>query len=159
MATPSIVVFTPHGIDAHYGSVKIHGKTYPIDRESALSHLFFKVTDAVGNIHPKTNLPTRSERFYDDPGTYFDAIHPIRQPTDSADPTGTGAPDESEESDMSTARLQRQADRERFLAAHAAFYDRRNAIMEDPGGYIKRRQEQAHMCSRRMSSTLAQSTA
>lgn len=145
---PSIVVFTPQGMEAHYGSIKIDGRTYPIDRESALSQLFFKVTDAVGNIDPKTGLPTRSERFYADPGTYFDAIYPRRPGDDDGDDDGDG-----------DYTRQRRAARERFLAEHAAFYDRRAHVMADPGGHIKWRQEQAHMCSRRMSATLAQSMA
>ena len=154
---PSIVVFTPQGMEAHYGSITIDSRMYPIDRESALSHLFFKVTDAVGNIDPKTGQPTRSERFYADPGTYFDAIYPRRAGHDDGNADGDGDADDADMKGDYTR--QRRAARERFLAEHAAFYDRRAHVMADPGGYIKWRQEQAHMCSRRMSATLAQSMA
>ena len=132
---PNVIVFGPHGQNhAHYGRVKIGNHWLPISQDSALSRMYFRVTDVTGTVNPEsgaTSSPT--VRFYLDPSVYFDA----QNPTPARDPDG------GDDGHYAEMREDWKRRKEEFVSQHSQFYTEREEILSAPGAYIRRAQEAA----------------
>jgi hypothetical protein len=131
---PSIVVFGTHGVShAHYGRVNIGHHVFPIDKDSALSRMYFRINDVTATIDIATGNPKPpTVRFYQDPSVYFDAQNP--PPVRDTDDPDDGFVD---------VHMTWRRAKELFVNRHAYFYTERDAIMRDPVGYMHRARQAA----------------
>lgn len=127
--TPSLEVFRRDGsTDRYYGSIRFGAIHYPMQRDSALSRMFFRVRHCNRDPTSPMGRHPGNLTFWQDPATYFSATFPPPQPP-------------AQDADGSSMERYNEAiqtwikHRDTFDASHADFYALRDDIVQSPGKY------------------------
>lgn len=134
---PQLVVFGHNRSVEMMDSVLIGGVHYPVGPTTALSRMFFRVSDVSGNSRDEdTGVPVRKDRFYEDPTAYYMAVAPPPTPPTEDPENGNPASFAGQMSKYHEDVAEWKKEMSAFDARHDDFYRTREHIVADPRAYI-----------------------